>query len=44
MKETQNTLPNWFEGTVYDEGDVITNPFKSVPFIKSCNLNGNFPL
>ena len=27
MKETQNTLPNWFEGTVYDEGDVITNPF-----------------
>ncbi len=27
MKQTDNTLPNWFEGTVYDEGDNITNPF-----------------
>ena len=27
MKETQNTLPNWFEGEVYEEGDVVTNPF-----------------
>ena len=26
MKQTDNTLPNWFEGTVYDEGDNITNP------------------
>ncbi len=27
MKETNNTLPNWFDGIVYDEGDLITNPF-----------------
>ena len=28
MKETQNTLPNWFDGEVYEEGDVqLTNPF-----------------
>ena len=27
MKQTNHTLPEWFDGTVYDEGDVITNPF-----------------
>ncbi len=27
MKETNNVLPDWFDGTVYDEGDTITNPF-----------------
>ena len=27
MKQTNHTLPEWFNGTVYDEGDVITNPF-----------------
>ena len=27
MKETNHTLPDWFEGTVYDEGETITNPF-----------------
>ncbi len=27
MKETNNTLPNWFDGTVYDEGDYVMNPF-----------------
>ena len=23
MKETQNTLPNWFEGEVYEEGGTV---------------------
>ena len=27
MKETNHTLPDWFEGTVYDEGETVTNPF-----------------
>ena len=27
MKETKHVLPDWFNGTVYDEGDTITNPF-----------------
>ena len=27
MKETQNTLPNWFEGEVYEEGGTVENPF-----------------
>jgi hypothetical protein len=27
MKQTNNTLPKWFEGTVYDAGDNVTNPF-----------------
>ena len=35
MKETQNTLPNWFEGEVYEEGDVVTNPFTG----EACDLN-----
>ncbi len=27
MKQTNHTLPEWFNGTVYDEGETITNPF-----------------
>ena len=27
MKETQNTLPYWFEGEVYEEGGTVENPF-----------------
>ena len=27
MKETLHTLPEWFEGEVYEEGDTVTNPF-----------------
>ena len=27
MKETQNTLPNWFNGEVYEEGGTVENPF-----------------
>ena len=23
----QNKLPEWFDGTIYDQGDVVTNPF-----------------
>ena len=35
MKETLHTLPDWFEGEVYEEGDVITNPFTGEAY----NLN-----
>ena len=27
MKETQNILPNWFDGEVYAEGGTVENPF-----------------
>ena len=27
MKKINSTLPDWFDGTIYDEGDTITNPF-----------------
>ena len=27
MKETNHTLPDWFNGEVYEEGSVVTNPF-----------------
>ena len=27
MKHTNHTLPDWFNGTVYDEGETVTNPF-----------------
>ena len=27
MKKINSTLPDWFNGTVYDEGETITNPF-----------------
>ena len=27
MKKINSTLPDWFEGHIYDEGDTITNPF-----------------
>jgi hypothetical protein len=27
MKKINSTLPDWFNGTIYDEGDTITNPF-----------------
>ncbi len=27
MKETNNNLPKWFDGTIYDAGDTVTNPF-----------------
>ena len=32
MKETKQVLPDWFDGTVYDEGDTITNPFSGESF------------
>ena len=35
MKKINSTLPEWFNGTVYDEGDVITNPFSG----ESSDLN-----
>jgi hypothetical protein len=27
MKKKNSTLPDWFDGTIYDEGDTVTNPF-----------------
>ena len=27
MKEKEQEIPKWFNGTVYDEGDEVTNPF-----------------
>ena len=27
MKKINSTLPDWFDGHIYDEGDTITNPF-----------------
>lgn len=27
MKEKKQEIPKWFNGTVYDEGDEVTNPF-----------------
>ena len=33
MKQTDNTLPNWFEGTVYEEGGVVTNPFSGEDYL-----------
>ena len=35
MKETLHTLPDWFKGEVYEEGDVVTNPFTG----EACDLN-----
>jgi len=32
MKETKHVLPDWFDGTVYEEGDTITNPFSGRVF------------
>ena len=33
MKETNHTLPNWFEGEVYEEGGVVTNPFSGEDYL-----------
>ena len=27
MNITKNKLPDWFDGTIYDAGDNVTNPF-----------------
>tara|TARA_R100000781_G_scaffold24572_3_gene18186 strand:+ start:156 stop:419 length:264 start_codon:yes stop_codon:yes gene_type:complete len=26
-KQTKNKLPKWFKGTIYEIGDIVTNPF-----------------
>ena len=26
-KINKNTLPKWFEGAIYDKGDIVRNPF-----------------
>jgi len=33
MKETNHTLPDWFDGEVYEEGGVVTNPFSGEDYL-----------
>ena len=30
MTETKQTLPKWFNGEAYNEGDIVSNPFTGV--------------
>ena len=30
MSITKQKLPDWFDGELYEEGDVVTNPFTGV--------------
>ena len=32
MNMTKTKLPKWFDGQVYDAGDVVTNPFSGEEF------------
>ena len=27
MKTKKQTIPKWFKGTIYSQGDIVTNPF-----------------
>ena len=36
MNRNKYTLPDWFEGEVYDEGDTITNPFSGEHLLLRC--------
>ena len=52
MKFNDTELPKWFDGVVYKEGDIVTNPFSGQQailtpnelamhnFIKGCEYNG----
>ena len=33
MKETNHTLPDWFDGEVYEEGAVVTNQFSGEDYL-----------
>jgi len=33
MKKKNSTLPDWFNGDLYDEGDVVTNPFSGEDYL-----------
>ena len=35
MKTTKQKLPKWFEGTIYEKGDTVVNPFSK----EECKLN-----
>jgi hypothetical protein len=37
MKETNEKLPDWFDGTVYEEGGTVENPFSG----EDWSLNAN---
>ena len=32
MAKTKNKLPAWFDGLIYDKGDVVINPFSGAEF------------
>tara|TARA_B110000444_G_scaffold15071_1_gene12988 strand:+ start:667 stop:924 length:258 start_codon:yes stop_codon:yes gene_type:complete len=36
MKTKEQTIPKWFEGDIYKEGETVTNPFSKEDFY----LNG----
>mgnify|MGYP003141538992 FL=1 len=36
MKTKTQTIPKWFEGQIYEQGDIITNPFSGATY----ELNG----
>ena len=31
-KKMENKLPKWFDGTIYHQGDIVTNPFSGQEF------------
>ena len=31
-KKMKNKLPKWFDGTIYHQGDIVTNPFSGEEF------------
>ena len=33
MKKINSTLPDWFDGEVYEEGGVVTNPFSGEDYL-----------
>lgn len=32
MAKTKNKLPAWFDGLIYDKGDIVINPFTGAEF------------
>ena len=35
MKKTKQKLPKWFDGQLYDKGDIVKNPYSG----EECELN-----
>ena len=32
MKKTKQKIPKWFNGDIYEKGDIVTNPFSKESF------------